>query len=100
MGLGPYKLDPWEPGAFLAASAFDNYALGRPKIDQMRVNLITDSQTALANVLAGEAHFVFGLTFSVDQGKILEREFVKSDGGRVLYVPTQRRLGFFQMRPE
>src|SRR5438552_1268561 len=37
VGAGPYKLDRWEPGSFLEASAFDNYALGRPKIEKIRI---------------------------------------------------------------
>src|SRR4030095_6009614 len=53
VGLGPFKLDRWEPGAFLEASAFDNFALGRPKIDRMRILFINDPQTTMANVLAG-----------------------------------------------
>lgn len=97
VGLGPYKLDRWEPGAFLEGSAFDKHALGRPKIDKMRLLIINDPQTAMANVLAGEVHFVTNFTLSVDQGIELERRW---DGGRVQYSPTQRRLGLIQMRPE
>ena len=37
VGLGPYKLDRWEPGAFLEASAFDRHVLGKPKIQQIKL---------------------------------------------------------------
>ena len=100
VGLGPYRVDRWEPGAFLAATAFDNYVLGRPRIDQISIRFINDAQTAMANVLAGEIHYVMALNFSTDQAVTLEQEFAKSGAGRVLYSATQRRLGFFQMRPE
>jgi len=100
VGLGPYKLDRWEPGAFLEGSAFDNYALGRPKIDRMRILIINDPQTAMANVLAGEIHYVTNFTFSVDQGQVLEQAWAANRGGVVQYSPTQRRLGLIQMRPE
>ena len=100
VGLGPFKLDRWEPGSFLEASAFDNYALGRPKIDKMRMLIINDPQTAMANVLAGEVHFVTNFTFSVDQGQVLEQTWAANTGGKVQYSPTQRRLGLIQMRPE
>ena len=100
LGLGPYRLDRWEPGTFLAATAFDSYVLGRPKIDQIRIRFINDAQTAMANVLSGEIHYVMALNFSTDQAVTLEQEFAKSGAGRVLYSATQRRLGFFQMRPE
>ncbi len=100
VGLGPYRLERWEPGAFLEGSAFDNYALGRPKIEKMRVKIINDPQTAMANVLAGEVHYVTNFTFSVDQGQVLEQTWAANGGGTVLYSPTQRRLGLIQMRPE
>jgi len=100
VGAGPYKLDRWEPGAFLEGSAFDNYALGRAKIDRMRILIINDPQTAMANVLAGEIHYVTNFTFSVDQGQVLEQTWEANGGGVVQYSPTQRRLGLIQMRPE
>ena len=50
-GSAPNKLERWEPGTFIEASAFDNYALGRPKIDRMRIILINDPQTTMASVL-------------------------------------------------
>jgi peptide/nickel transport system substrate-binding protein len=100
VGLGPYKLDRWQAGSFLEASAFDNYALGRPKIDRMRIMIINDPQTAMANVLAGEIDYVTNFMFSVDQGQVLEQTWSPSTGGKVLYSPTQRRLGLIQMRPE
>ena len=37
----------------------------------MRIRIINDPQTAMANVLAGEVHFVTNFTFSVDQGQVL-----------------------------
>ena len=100
VGLGPYKLDRWEPGSFLEGSAFDNHALGRPKIDKMKILIINDPQTAVANVLAGEVHYVTNFTFSMDQGEVLERTWAANGGGAVRYSPTQRRLGLIQMRPE
>src|SRR5206468_2424213 len=100
VGLGPYKLDRWESGSFIEASAFDNNALGRPKIDKMKILFINDPQTAMANVLAGQVHFVTNFTFSVDQGQILEQTWAANGGGVVQYSPTQRRLGLIQMRPE
>jgi peptide/nickel transport system substrate-binding protein len=100
LGLGPYKLDRWEAGSFLEASAFDNFALGRPKIERIRILIINDPQTAMASVLAGEIQFVTNFMFSVDQGQVLEQRWSANGGGTVLYSPTQRRLGLVQMRPE
>ena len=96
VGAGPYKLDRWDAGSAIEASAFDNYAWGRPKIERIRIAIINDPQTALANVLAGEIQYVTNFVLSVDQGQVLEQQGV----GTVLYSATQRRLGLVQMRPE
>ena len=34
VGLGPFKMDRWEPGAFIEGSAYDAHVLGRPKVDR------------------------------------------------------------------
>src|SRR5205823_4374073 len=100
VGLGPYKLDRWEAGSFLEGSAFENYAFGRPKIAKMRILIINDPQTAMANILAGEVHYVTNFTLSLDQGQVLEQTWAANGGGTVQYSPTQRRLGLIQLRPE
>jgi ABC-type transport system substrate-binding protein len=64
VGAGPYKLERWETGAFLEGSAFDNYALGRPEIGRIKVVIVTDKNTALANMLAGEVHMSFDAAIS------------------------------------
>src|SRR5439155_11969106 len=57
IGLGPYKLDQWEPGSFLEGVAFNQPALGKPKINRVRILFIADPNTALAHALAGELDF-------------------------------------------
>src|SRR5207249_11419697 len=42
VGPGPYRLERWEPGAHIEASAFDGHALGRPRIDRVVVRFIPD----------------------------------------------------------
>src|SRR5205814_1460333 len=56
LGLGPYRIEVYEPGAFIEAAAFDSYVRGRPKIDRIRVVYISDPNTVLANLLAEEVH--------------------------------------------
>jgi peptide/nickel transport system substrate-binding protein len=48
-------------------TANDAYALGRPKIDEMRVKFIPDSTTMMANVLAGEVEATLGRALSMEQ---------------------------------
>ncbi|MPZ14908.1 MAG: hypothetical protein GEU73_10890 [Chloroflexi bacterium] len=100
VGLGPYKVDHWEPGAFLEATAFDGHALGRPKIDRIRLLPISDPSTALANMLSGDAHFVADFVIDYEQGQAIEREWAGRDGGTVFNAPVLPRLAQIQFRPE
>jgi peptide/nickel transport system substrate-binding protein len=100
VGLGPYRVERWEPGSFIQARAFDGYVLGRPKIDRIEVRFIPDPQTAVANLLAGEAHFVGDFIITVTDGQTLEQQFPQRGGGNVLYSPVSLRSSVVQLRPE
>lgn len=100
VGLGPYRITRWEPGAFIEAEAFDRHVLGRPKIDRVKLLFISDANTALANLVAGEVHFVGDFIFSSSEGAVLEREWAQNKGGTVLWSPTLLRLTLIQLRPE
>src|SRR5439155_6398317 len=54
VGAGPYKLGEWVLGSHLTLDANDRYVLGRPKIDQIQVRFFLDTNTMVANLLAGE----------------------------------------------
>lgn len=96
VGAGPYRLESWEPGAFLEAVAFDGYALGRPKIERLRLRFVADSNTVLANLLAGEAHLTFPFAISSEQGAVLRAQW----GGTYIANPSTWRRVEFQNRPD
>lgn len=98
IGAGPYKLERWETGAFLEGSAFDNYALGRPKIPRIKLAIVADKNTALANMLAGEVHMSFDAALFVEQGAVLKQEWAKTSGGSVSLEPDQIRFAAFQLK--
>jgi ABC-type transport system substrate-binding protein len=100
VGLGPFRVDRWEPGAAIESVAFDGYALGRPKIDRMRIIFMGDTNTALANLLSGDAHIAIDFVLMYEQGAILQREWAPSQGGTVLLSPILYRNSLFQFRPE
>jgi peptide/nickel transport system substrate-binding protein len=100
VGLGPYRIEQWEPGAYIAARAFDGYVLGRPKIDRIELRFIPDPQTAVANLLSNEVQYVGDFILSVTEGETLEREFPQRGGGVVLYSPVSLRSSVVQMRPD
>ncbi|HEY3118874.1 MAG TPA: ABC transporter substrate-binding protein, partial [Chloroflexota bacterium] len=99
VGLGPYRLDRWEPGAFIEASAFDRHALGAPKIQRIKILFFNDSGSALAAMLAGDAQVATDSALTVSRGVTLLREWPAGTGYAVQYYGTWV-AAHFQGRPE
>jgi peptide/nickel transport system substrate-binding protein len=100
VGAGPYKVDRWEHGAFLEASAFDGHVLGRPKIDRVRVSWSPDFNATVSTMLAGEGHITVDDSIRFQQAMILKREWSTRSGGVVLVYPSLWRWITIQQRPE
>jgi peptide/nickel transport system substrate-binding protein len=71
VGAGPFRLKEFVPGSHLVLAPFDQYFLGRPKIDEITVRFFTDVNTMVANVLAGEVELTFSRGFSLAQAQQL-----------------------------
>jgi peptide/nickel transport system substrate-binding protein len=67
VGAGPYRLRDWVLGSHLVLEANDRFLLGRPKIDQVQVRFILDTNTMVANLLAGEVHITLGRGLTPEQ---------------------------------
>jgi peptide/nickel transport system substrate-binding protein len=100
IGLGPYRLDRWETGAFFEGAAFDGHALGRPRIDRIRVTFIPDFNATLANMLSGDAHITVDNSLRFQQAILLKREWAPRNGGTVLVYPGSWRWTHIQQRQE
>jgi ABC-type transport system substrate-binding protein len=72
VGVGPFRLTHWEPGAQLEGAAFDGHALGRPKIDKIVLRIITDGNTVLAAMLAGQVHMVVTDVIGIEEANTLK----------------------------
>ena len=68
--------------------AFNDFALGRPKIDRMTFKTVEDTNTNLAAVLAGEVDFCMRSTISFDGAMILREQWEKQGKGKVLTSPA------------
>jgi peptide/nickel transport system substrate-binding protein len=80
---GPYRLTTWETGVHAVLDAFDDYRLGRPKIDQIEVRFIADPNTMLANVLADALDVLVGARhLGFDQGVEAQQRW---QGGTVVF---------------
>jgi peptide/nickel transport system substrate-binding protein len=100
VGTGAFKLERWEPGSFMEATAFTGYVHGAPKIGQINILFIGDANTALSNLLAGEVQIAADTAIGVNQALLLKREWDGSSGGKIVLVPSQWRATYFQARPD
>lgn len=67
VGTGPFKLKEFMPGSWQTLTAFDGYVLGRPKLDEIRVLFMPDSNSMMATMLSGEADLSIGSANSIAQ---------------------------------
>lgn len=100
VGAGPYRLTRHEVGSFAEGIAFDGHALGRPRIDQVRLIYISDANAALATLLSDSAHLATDSSFDLQQATVLDREWGSRNGGTVLRNPAGVRHLNIQVRPE
>jgi len=66
IGLGPYRLSRWESGSLMEFERFDDYYLGRPPLDRVVLKFVPDSNTMLANILAGAVDIVMPPNVEID----------------------------------
>ncbi len=101
VGLGPYRLTNWVPASFIEAEAFPGHALGRAKIDRIKLVFISDRNTVLANMLSGEVHITVDSSLKYEEGVVLQGEWAaRGGGGQALVMPAQWYVVWFQFRPE
>jgi peptide/nickel transport system substrate-binding protein len=101
VGLGPYRLDRWDLGTSIEGVSFPGHALGRPRIDRIRLIFIPDANTIIANLLAGEAQMMLsGTSFSFQQARVLQQQWAPRNEGTVQFEPTSLKAAQFQFRPE
>jgi peptide/nickel transport system substrate-binding protein len=99
IGLGPYRLQRWEPGSFLEATAFEQHVFGAPKIDRIKLQVMPDNNATIAGLLAGEVHLApSDSNFPLGQVKNTLRQM--GEGGAVLLHPNQWRRADIQLRSE
>jgi peptide/nickel transport system substrate-binding protein len=100
IGLGPYRVDGWEPGTFIEGGAFAGHALGKPNIDRIRLQFISDPNTVLANLLAGSVHIAIESSIRYQQALVLQNEWGPRGGGSAVLWPSIWRSIQVQVRPE
>lgn len=84
VGTGPFRVREFNPGASVLLDANNDYALGRPKLDQIEVRFILDPNTLVTNLLAGGVELTLGRGFTAENALQLRDQW---RDGRMLYRP-------------
>src|SRR5206468_3466027 len=99
VGSGPFVPIAWERGSEVRLVAFDQYFLGRPRIDQVTVKFIRDAQTGMANLLAGSVDISYQ-EIGFEQARLVREEWAKNNGGTVELQLNHVRHLLPQLRPD
>ena len=88
VGTGPYKLDEYQVGQYLKFSANPDYFLGAPKVDNVVFQIITNENTGMQAIQAGEVNAWIGTPAQVEQMNIEGNglKVTPYGEGRVAYV--------------
>lgn len=99
VGTGPFVLVERVPGSQLVYRAFDQYFMGRPKLDQVVIRIIEDGSTVVANVLSGAVDVTVGSTLGQIAGSTIKQQWAQSGDGEVIITPVRFRYMEFQHNP-
>lgn len=100
VGLGPYRLERWDPGVELDAVGFDRFVLGPPKIERLRILIAKDANAAVASFLSGDVHIALDYILSYEHGAVLQQQWADSHAGTVLFSPLLLWNAVLQFRPD
>ncbi len=93
VGLGPYRVALWSTGSHLELTAFEQYFLGRPKIDSIRIQFISDPNTLLANLNAQAVQTTFGSRkLDWDALMLLKRSWEATGYGTSIIMPRNYKF--------
>src|SRR5205085_3165457 len=100
VGLGPYRLVSWEPGAEMDFVRFDDYWRGRPPLDRVIVKFLGDPNTMVASILSGAVDVVLPPAVSVDAALDVKERW-QGTGNQVYVGPNTILYSLYvQTRPE
>ena len=97
VGLGPYKMTNRILGSQIEGAAFDDYVLGRPKIDRLIIKWTIDASALVSRLLSGDVDMVPN-NMEASQAAILKERWESAGLSTVTPVPTRLRQIQLQYR--
>jgi peptide/nickel transport system substrate-binding protein len=97
--LGPFRLVSFDPAQGIVFQAYDRYFLGRPKVDEIQVQIFLDDNALFAALLAGTVDVIVDGTLDENLGfELIERWKTTGDGTMYAKYSANRFLSP-QFRP-
>jgi len=85
VGSGPFTVREWMPDSHIVLAAYDRFVLGRPKIDEIEIRLIPDTNAVIANILGGAVEYTMdGRTIPLEEARNAQAQW--KDGKMELVV--------------
>ncbi|MBM2809652.1 MAG: hypothetical protein HW416_411 [Chloroflexi bacterium] len=98
--LGPFKVVDYGLGETQVFERFDDYFLGRPKVDRIIIQAIQDPNTLFANLQAGTVHVTAEEALPTELAIQLRDEWRQSGGGNVFARTENLRYVMLQLNPD
>jgi peptide/nickel transport system substrate-binding protein len=98
--LGAFRLVDFGLGENLVLDRFDDYFLGRPKVDRILIKIIGDRSAVYANLLAGAVDIVTESVIEVEIGAELRQEWRRTGAGIVVDRPSNWQFINIQHNPD
>ncbi len=83
VGSGPYRVTRWDHGVVIALAANPFFPLGKPKIENIEVRWVTDSNTIVAGFFSGTIDFAEYTAIGAEQALILRDRWDQDHGGQI-----------------
>lgn len=96
--LGPFRLAQHAIDT-MVFDRFDDYYLGRPKLDRVVVRVVGDGNAIVSHMSAGAIDMAAESTLPPDVGAWLQEEWQRSGAATVLFRPQSWHYLHFQMDP-
>lgn len=96
---GAYRIAEWTIGSQLIFRAFDQFFLGRPKIDEVVFQVTPDANTVVAYVLSGTVDVTVNTTMNQAAWLVVKQEWDRANGGEIYAIPKYLRATQFQLDP-
>ena len=89
VGTGPFRVVRWDMGQEMELAAFEDFYLGRPKLDRIVWRFIYDLNTMLTNVLSNNIDVATREAFNLDTGLTARQQWEAAGEGTISFSPVR-----------